>query len=474
MKRYFFLLVVLSASTILFAQQLTVKTVNMRPQDVRARTNPRDDAKGKKCAIIRVGVVGVENLVFPDSVGNVERSLSEYVIYVPEGLKSLKYKTKAGTNLGEIIFDDWGLEIESLKSYDVLFESDSHLRSAIFSIQPKNAQLVFNGEKVNVDSGGMAMINRPMGEYSYQITADGFKDQSGIVTLTEDDISTVTDVVLQEILYPVHINVFPEDATVFIDNVPYSKETRVDLQLAGGKHSIRVTAINYEDEERSVTVSSSMNPVNVVLKEAKHEVVKHKEERSRTNISIRNAFYITGGFSMIGAENVGKIFGGKNALDFGVELSAVQHFGGIFGLREGVSFFVLKPNGNEKYFDLSVYNDSTRYFTHIDVPLQFSISVPFGAYNRHLFSVFAGGYGSYIWRQDGWAEKVLSDEDRKRDIPDVDKKDKDYWDYGIRLSAKLDIGHFTLGVDLSQSLHKMGFSAGANVGVKLYSLRKKK
>jgi hypothetical protein len=202
--------------------------------------------------------------------------------------------------------------------------------------------------------------------------------------------------------------------------------------------------------------------------------VKHKEERSRTDISIRNAFYITGGFSMMGADNVGKIFGSNNALDFGVELSAMQHFGGIFGFREGVSFSVLKPNGNEKYFETSVYNDSTRYLTHIDVPLQFSVSVPFGAYNRHLFSVFAGGYGSYIWMQDEWAEKELSEEDKKRYLPDADNKDKDYWDYGLRLSAKLDIGHFTLGVDLSKSLRKMGFSAGANVGVKLYSLRKKR
>ena len=63
-----------------FAQELTVKSVNLRPQDARARTNPRDDANGKKCAIIRVGVVGVEDLDFPDAVGKVERLQSEYVI----------------------------------------------------------------------------------------------------------------------------------------------------------------------------------------------------------------------------------------------------------------------------------------------------------------------------------------------------------------------------------------------------------
>ena len=68
MKRLVFFLIAVCASIMALAQQLTVKSVNLRPQDARARTNPRDDAKGQKCAIIRVGVVGVENLVFPDAV----------------------------------------------------------------------------------------------------------------------------------------------------------------------------------------------------------------------------------------------------------------------------------------------------------------------------------------------------------------------------------------------------------------------
>ena len=474
MKKFIFLLLFTCVYTSIYAQNLSVKSVGLRPQDARAASNPRTDAKGQKCAIIRVGVVGVENLIFPESVGEVKRSLNEYVVYVPDGLKELNYNTNDGKNLGKIVFDDYDLEVNSLASYDVVFETEDHFRSAIFSVQPNNASLVVDGVKVKIDADGMAMVNKPVGEYTYQVSAEGYESQNGTVILNEDEISTVTDVNLQEILYPVTINVFPEEATVFIDNVPYTKEMLSELQLSGGEHSIRATASNYEDGVRTINVKSNLPPIYLTLKENKQEVVKHKEERTRTNISIRNAFYITGGFSMTGAENIGKIVGGKSALDFGIELSAAQHFGGVLGLREGISFFVLKPNGNEKYFDMSVYNDSTRYFTHFDVPLQFSISVPFGAYNRHLFSVFAGGYGSYICREDEWAEKVLSDEDKKRDVPDVDKKDKDYWDYGLRLSAKLDIGHFTLGIDLSKSLHKMGFSAGANVGVKLYSLRKKK
>ena len=471
MKRLLFLLIILCASTMIFAQQLTVKTVNLRPQDARARTNPRNDAKGQKCAIIRVRVVGVENLVFPDAVGNVERSMSEYIVYVPEGLKTLRYNNKEGKSLGTVKFDDWDQEINSLASYDVTFESSDHLRSAIFSIQPANATLFFDGKKVDVNNDGVAMINKPVGNYSYRVEAKGYIGQEGIVSLEEDDVSTVTDVILDERLYPVSIIAVPEKATVFIDNKAYTKNEMTDLKLSEGKHSVRVTASNYQDDERSITVKSSMDPVYVVLKEAKHEVIKHKEERSRTNISIRNAFYITGGFAFTSASNVGNLFDGKNAFDFGLEFSAVQHFGGIFALREGASIGAIKSNKNESYIDFAydIESDSLKWMWRVDVPLQFGVSLPFGSYNKHLFSIFGGGYARYIGLTDiSESEYKFPDGYAKRG--DVD----DYiFDYGIRLSAKLDFSSFTIGADFSQSLNDLGFSAGVNVGVKLYSLRKK-
>ena len=470
MRRLLFFLLVICTCASANAQQLTVKSVNLRPHDTRARTNPRDDAKGKKCAIIRVGVVGVDNLVFPDAVGEVKHILSEYVVYVPDGLKSFKYNNKSGQNIGSIDFDDYGLEINSLASYDVIFESGSNLRSAIFSIKPKHARLVFNGEKVDVDKDGLAMVNKPIGEYSYLITADGFEEQSGTVALKEDDISTVTDVVLEEVLYPVKINVFPEKATVFVDNVPYTKETWSDLKLSGGKHLFRITASNYDEEEKSIVIKRDMSPLFFTLDYSKLEVVEHKEEMTRTNISIRNAIYITANFSMMGIKDPSALFKSKNALDFAGELSFVQHFAGLLAIREGISVSVLKPNRNEYYFEKAIYNDSTRLMLKFDIPLQIGFSLPFGAYNRHLLTIFGGAYGSSISLQE-WKESALKDEEKN--YPSVDENAY-YWDYGIRLSFKLDIGHFTLGADLSQSLNKMGGAAGINIGCKLYSLKKKR
>lgn len=456
MKRLLFVLIAVCAYTTAFAQQLTVKSVNFRPQDARASTNPRNDAKGKKCAIIRVGVVGVEDLVFPDAVGNVERSLSEYVVYVSEGLKSFKYKKKASTNSEEINFDDWDMEINSLASYDIIFESDSHLRSAIFAIQPKNAQLVFNGEKVIVDEDGMAMINKPVGEYSYQITADGFEEQKGTVSLTEDDISTVTDVVLQEILYPVTINVSPANATVFIDNVPYSKEARADLQLPGGKHSFRVTASDYEDDERTIEVKSGLSPIYFALKENKQEVVKHNEERTRTRTSVKGAMYYTLSGELYDKNKYnGFDYGGKLGIHF------LQPFAGIFAFKLGFEGGIMHLNKDVKFELNENLNDSTSSAGLFEIPAQLGLGIPFGKYNRHFFTVLGGGYYRWTWVRTN--DVIGYDADKNEDK----FSHNPVHDYGLRLSAMVDFRWFGIGGDYSYSLNKRGQYFGLKIAYKM-------
>lgn len=454
MKKLLVCLLMICACTATNAQQLTVKSVNLRPQDARARTNPRDDAKGQKCAIIRVGVVGVENLIFPDAVGNVERSLSEYVVYVPDGLKSLKYKSKSGEELGSIIFDDYGLNINSLASYDVIFESTDRLRSAIFSIQPTNATLVFDGKIVEVNSDGIAMINKPVGEYSYMIMADGYLGQGGTVTLLEDNISTVTDIVLEQQLYPVTIKVFPEESTVFIDDVPYTKEILSDLMLPEGKHKLRVTAANYQDEERTIKVTASNPTEYFALKEAKHEIVKHKEERSRIRANVRTSVY-----PIFGIE--GELYD-KNKYDahsWAIKwhvLSFMQHFGGIFGLREGISLGWMhldKEKYNEKYKESVSDSSSTSFF--IEVPLQTGFSIPFGKGNKHLISLLGGAYGK-VYFLPLKEEKDFS----KEEIKEIK------WDYGLRFTAQLDVFKCSFAIELSNSLNGLGMFYGVRFSPK--------
>lgn len=455
MKKFFITFLMICICSVTCAQNLTVKSVNLRPLDSRASTNPRDDGKGNQCAIIRVGVVGVDNLVFPDAVGNVQRYLSEYVVYVPAGLKTFKYNNNAGKELGRIIFDDYGLEINTKTSYDVIFESSDHLRSAIFSIQPSNASLTVDGKKVEINSDGMAMVNKPIGDYIFTIMADGYLGQTGTVTLTEDDISTVTDIVLEEQLYPVTINVFPENATVFINNVPYTNEALSDLRLPGGKHNIRITATDYQDKEETITVNSSMSPLSFTLKEVKQKVIKHKEERTRTSVSVQSAVY----YSLTGELYDKNKY---NAFDYGGKfgLSFLHPFGGIFSVKWGGEFGLMHLDKDLKFKLNEELNDSTSSTTFIEVPLQLGLSIPFGKYNRHLFSVLGGGYYRWTW---------LRSEETGYDSKNNEKTYSHFsvHDYGIRLTAWVDFRCVGIGGEVSNSLKDHGLYFGVKLSYKM-------
>ena len=451
------MILMLSAWTTSIAQQLTVRSVNLRPQDARARTNPRNDSKGQRCAIIRVGVVGVEDLVFPDAVGNVERILSEYVVYVPGGLKKLRYKNGRSGNAGEIVFDDYGLEVNSQASYDVIFESSDHLRSAIFSVQPANATVMFDGKRLEVNADGFAMMNKPVGDYAYKVSAKGYLEQSGSVSLKEDDISTVTNIVLEERLFPVSIHVQPSQATVFIDNVPYPEESLSGLQLSEGRHEVRVTAVNYQDEERTIEVGASTPATYITLKAAKQQIIKHRNERSRTRTSVRSAVYYSLGGEMYDKNKY-------NAFDFGGKLGVnfLHPFGGVFAFKWGYEGGMMHLNKDLKFELNDELNDSTSTTGFSEIPVQLGFSIPFGKYNRHMFSVLGGGYYRWTWLRTneviGWDSSSGEDEFAHFSVHD----------YGLRLTAIIDISHFSVSGEWSNSLNGHGMYFGLKIGYKMY------
>jgi hypothetical protein len=457
MKKWIAVLIFLCAYTMIYAQQLTVSSVSMRLQDARAASQPRTDAKGMKCAIVHVGIVGVDDLLFSDAVGNVERNLSEYIVYVPNGLSSLHYKSKSGRYAGEIVFDDYGLNIESLLSYEVILETDSHFRSAVFSIHPKNATLILDGKTFTVNNDGIVVVEKPVGNYDYYVKADGYISQSGTIELTEDKITSVSEIVLEELLYPVSIKVFPNNATVFIDNIPHTVQSLSNLQLSKGSHSIRVTAPNCKDEKRTINVTNSMSTEYFALKEAKHEVVIHKEESSKTGHNIRNALYFSFGLAGYYAkEEYDANIGGVK-----FELSSMFHFGSAFAMRVGAGVSLTSPTYSDDFEYREILEDSVSHIS-FDAPLQLGVSIPFGKYNRHLFSIFGGVYGraSFYIGNSGTSDKFAEILENHYELGD-------YYDYGFRASIRIDFSKFTIGFDFDRSLNGFGNGGCITAGWKI-------
>lgn len=440
--RQFFLIASFFYVTLTTAQNISVKSVNYRMSDLKASTEQRMDGTGKPCAIVRVGVVGVKDLLFPDAVGDVAYSLGEYIVYVPDGLQKLNYKNSTGKVSGSIAFDDYGLEIETKKVYSVVFESENHIRAAIFSVQPTTAQLTFNGKPLQLDKDGLAIAEMPIGEYAYKVEAQGFLSQSGTVQLIEDDISSTVTVSLEQKQYPLTIKCQPANATLFIDNTPYGSLSELkDLKLPDGEHHVRLTAVGYNDYEQSIHVSGKPSTLTVNMVQMKEKVVEHKYERTRTHINIRPGFYTTIG---------GELYDKNQYLghDWGLRLSfgAMQHFAGIFSVYEGIGGGIsnLTDSGKDTYFEHAADSANT-YF--VEIPLLIGVSVPFGKFNKNLFSILGGGYGRMLLTE-------IVDEQSTKAADEHGNSSKTNWDFGLRVMATLDISRFSISADVSLSLAK--------------------
>jgi hypothetical protein len=132
----------------------------------------------------------------------------------------------------------------------------------------------------------------------------------------------------------------------------------------------------------------------------------------------------------------------------------MQHFGGIFGVREGLSIGWMHLDKDLKYEKIENVSDSTLTTFFVEIPLQTGISIPFGRSNKHLFSLLGGGYGKTYFLP----------------LKDEIEKDKDSyktkWDYGLRLTAQLDIYKYSFAVELSKSLNGLGMFYGARFSAK--------
>ena len=362
------------------AQKMILKSVSLRHSDLYASINPRKDVNGKDCAVIKVAVIGVENLEFFDAVGDVEYKLGEYIVYVMPGIKTFDYRISE-TNFGVVNFDDYGLEIESKRVYSVVLETETPKRAAIFSVEPRTAELIFDGQKEPIDSNGIAIIEKIKGEYQYRVSANGHDSQEGVLKLNEDELYTRILVNLKRRTYPLYITCSIPNAFLYIDNVHYGSlldEVNDHIRLPEGSHTIRLTSIGYDDYIQQINVDGQPIFLNVALQEGKIETKKYSEKRTRTSVNLPNSIYLR---LVVGIYGDNKRYG----YEFKPDISFIQRFGTIFALREGlgVGFGTLE---NEVEFE----KDEGYWF--FDVPLQFGLSFALNKYRNYIMSALGGGY----------------------------------------------------------------------------------
>jgi len=112
-----------------FANSLKVNSILESKNDLSAGTHPRKDNNGRRCALLKVRIVG-QGVTFGDEiVGDVEQKANEYWVYVPEGFESLKI-SHPFFQPSEIVFKDYGIDkIISGTTYVLTFEETLKVNS---------------------------------------------------------------------------------------------------------------------------------------------------------------------------------------------------------------------------------------------------------------------------------------------------------------------------------------------------------
>jgi len=449
MRKLALLLVLFACTISVCAQTYVVKSVTKdESHDITSYMKKRNDpASGKLCALVRFAIVGVDDMEFPEAVGDVTRKGREYSVYVPHGLTVLNYKNKKGNVSGSIVFNKYETVkiAESGNVYLVQIENPNHSRAAVFSVQPRTAKLIFDGNPVSLDEEGLAVIEKKVGEYRYQVTADGYESLSGTVKLTEDEISTTTDIVLDAKMHPVTIKIQPANASLFIDNSPYGSVSENEgLELPEGRHHIRLTAEGYDDYEQDIDIKQGVLPFSFSMNQKVQEVIEFKKERTRHNVNLRPRHYIT-----LGGEYYDKKKFLAHEWGWYLGYSSMQYFGGIFAVREGIGggqMYMNKKQSEEYYTNLK--DTTSLYF---ELPLQIGISFPIGNYNRNRFSILAGGYGRVVF---------VSLKDKAQRVEPKNEETSTNWDYGIRGTIMVDVSNVSIGAEVSQSLNDHGLFFG--------------
>ena len=259
------------------AQTLIVKSVSLQPNDMTAIENPCFDQNGDTCALLKIKTDNLEGIEFsnPNQYIKTRYSAGTYYVYVPTISKKLDLGHKDYMPL-QIDMSDYGYKkLRKGKTYLVVLDAPKKTdlkSSVIIKIEPKQAQIIFDGQKSVINQSGTYEFSIVPGNHLYEISAPNYHSQKGTVSVGKSEAKTIS-VRLQPITYEVLVESNVKSARVFVDNIDYGGVGK--LMIPQGTHTIRVQADGYVDMERSVIVNSSATPLSFILKKNKRTTHIH-------------------------------------------------------------------------------------------------------------------------------------------------------------------------------------------------------
>lgn len=412
------------------ARKLVVKRVGEVKSSLRSRTDARQDAQGRDCALVIVDLASTSDLTFSgDIVGNVTRSLSGYNVYVSPNTKQIRY-SHPNYESGVIDFERIGFDLQGKTTYSVILEEEA-TQNVMFHVQPANAKLTI-GQNTYTSPNGNISVDLEYGDWDYKVTADEYNDYSGHMTLKQGVNDVTIPVELSRETIKTRLSITPKSGKVFVDNL-YAGKAGSQLSLPMGEHNIRVIANGYRDEERDLRIYRGMPSQNISLQ-------RLDTRSSGMSRSIRNrmSVYLIGGIPSLSGYDIKP----QDNYTFGFGIAGEHYFRKISYFKYGLEL--------DAYTGDSLNNEKGGPSWTLDMPLTINFNIPMGRLNRYGLSF---GVGPVL----GWSF-VRMDEGVDRTYTDSKGEEKNSkqnlmhgFHYGVRGEARLQLWHFVIGASYTWS-----------------------
>ena len=224
MRRILFLWCLLMAAVSLQAQKLTVEKMEADPMDLSASTQLRNDRNGNPCGLVKVQLAAVGAQFEGNVIGDVAYKTGEYWVYMNDGAYLLRIKHPNFLPL-DLNFRDYGIRKVEGKCVYVLtlvmpqtgpVPVDDGMRYLALSVVPASSRVEVDGQVQTLDADGTAMIRLSQGNHSYFVSAPGYADEQGVVTIGSEKVTK--EIRLQSVLAQVSVSCPTPGAQIYVND----------------------------------------------------------------------------------------------------------------------------------------------------------------------------------------------------------------------------------------------------------------
>ena len=193
-QKQLLLVIIVLFSTMVQAQELTVKSMTAVPMDLSASQYERMDLVGQACGLVKVQLAATGGQFEGNVIGQVEYKTGEYWVYMSEGTYMLTVKHPNFVPL-DINFKDYGISGVSAKTtykLTLLLPESREKSMQQFTLRySPNDAIVIIDSKPYQGNDGIITVSLPVGQYDYLVTASGYDPINGSIQLKASTPSTL-------------------------------------------------------------------------------------------------------------------------------------------------------------------------------------------------------------------------------------------------------------------------------------------